>query len=329
MKKQQTINLTEEEKAEHSSLKIGFDDYYVRKLVPFLRQKEAVRRKYVGMFWSLLFMSFIVLSILGGIFYFWGQYVDNNFGVIILLIICVMTMYLIRVPFIKYRKTLKNDFMEKFIRFFEGFSYRYGQSLNRGLMDRSLIFPSYDIIKVGDCFSGRYFDMGITVCEQTLQKHCEDSPRQKNLKTVFQGTAIEIDMKRPFSCQVAVLQDEKLLENLERVSDMKQLKIEDENFAKELTAYVTNEEESKKILIPSFMERLLNLKEVYKAEYIQVSFYANKILIGIQTEHNMFNPGSFFASNLRKKNFDRVLERIWSLFLVINTLKELQNNKMR
>ena len=107
MKKQQTINLTEEEKAEHSSLKIGFDDYYVRKLVPFLRQKEAVRRKYVGMFWSLLFMSFIVLSILGGIFYFWGQYVDNNFGVIILLIICVTAMYLIRVPFIKYRKTLK------------------------------------------------------------------------------------------------------------------------------------------------------------------------------------------------------------------------------
>ncbi len=319
------FNLSENEQREYNIQKAKFAEYYERELLPLLKQKEAVRRKYTGRFWFLIIIALLVLPILGGMFYFFGQYIDNDFGEIIFLGICAIFIYLIRAPFVKYRKEMKNDIMGSFIRFFQGFSYRYGQTLNRGLMEKSLIFPRYDILKADDSFCGRYNDIGITVCEQTLQRLCEDLKGRKFTQTVFEGIAVEMDMKKPFKGQTILLKDAGLFNAFKSFSDMERVTLEDVKFEKEFEVYSTNQIEARYILTTAFMERLLRLKELYKGKSIQISFYANKILLAIDTRYNMFEAFSFFRSNINYKKLEKVFDEFWTIFSIADILKLNQN----
>lgn len=319
MSKESKIVISDSEQQEYNRLKDKFKSYYSKEIVPYLSQQEAIRRKHAGNFWVLLIVAFIVLPISGGIFYFLGKYIDNDFGKVIFVVLCFLFIYLMRSPFKKYRQEVKNDVMGLFIKFFQGFGYHQGQSLNKSLMERSQIFPPYDVLKANSCFNGRYNDIGITVCEQTLQTTTEDSSGKQIFKNVFHGLAIEMDVKRPFPVQILLVPNNISFVNLQNISDMAEL--EDDILGKDFTIYATNTEEAKNILNADFINRAIGLQNICKGKNMHISFYANKILLCVETTSDMFAIGSLFKSNLDRKKFDKAFEQMWSIFLIANALK--------
>lgn len=321
-------NAMEEDNSEeiwqHAELKSKFDGYYEQVLAPFLKQKEDFRLKCVGQFWFLVWLSLFLLPMSGLVIYFFNKYAHSSISWSVLVVLAALMIYVIRIPLKKYKAQIKNDSMELFAKFFEGFRCRSGQPINQKLMELSLIFPKYDEITAEDAFFGKYADTMVTICEQTL-KSVKMLKGKRNEKIVFQGIAIELDMNKPFKAQTIVLKSSGLFGKAKTFEGMERFKPDDDLSDKYFEVYTGDVEEARNLLLPSLVKRLIKLKEAYKAKSIQVAFYANRVLIGIETREDMFEPCEFFKTHLNKDKLDEVFEQFWAVFCIVHYLRLNQN----
>ena len=203
------IKHSQEEQQQYADLRTKFVEYYNNILVPLLQQKEDFRLKCVKSFWRLVWMAIIILPMLMVLGY-WLQRRYNFDSEVIFnggFVLCAITVFILRGPFAKYRKQIKDDIMGVFVKFFDGFYYKQGQKMDRLSMEKSLIFPRYDEYEADDCFFGHYQGVGINVYEQTLKEIRQDSKGRRHRVTVFQGIVVEMDMNKNFSGQTIVLKD--------------------------------------------------------------------------------------------------------------------------
>ncbi len=317
------IKHSQEEQQQYADLRTKFVEYYNNILVPLLQQKEDFRLKCVKSFWRLVWMAIIILPMLIVLGY-WLQRRYNFDSEVIFnggFVLCAITVFILRGPFAKYRKQIKDDIMGVFVKFFDGFYYKQGQKMDRLSMEKSLIFPRYDEYEADDCFFGRYQGVGINVYEQTLKEIRQDSKGRRHRVTVFQGIVVEMDMNKNFSGQTIVLKDKGFFNRFKSFDKMERVTLEDVVFEKQFEVYSTNQVEARYILTTGFMERILRLKELYAGTKIEMSFYNNKILLAIDTGKDMFEACSFFKTNLNQRRFENVFEEFWTLFSIVNILK--------
>ena len=317
------IKHSQEEQQQYADLRTKFVEYYNNILVPLLQQKEDFRLKCVKSFWRLVWMAIIILPMLMVLGY-WLQRRYNFDSEVIFnggFVLCAITVFILRGPFAKYRKQIKDDIMGVFVKFFDGFYYKQGQKMDRLSMEKSLIFPRYDEYEADDCFFGHYQGVGINVYEQTLKEIRQDSKGRRHRVTVFQGIVVEMDMNKNFSGQTIVLKDKGFFNRFKSFDKMERVALEDVVFEKQFEVYSTNQVEARYILTTGFMERILRLKELYAGTTIEMSFYNNKILLAIDTGKDMFEACSFFKTNLNQRRFENVFEEFWTLFSIVNILK--------
>lgn len=317
-------NIAEEDNSEevwqHAELKSKFDGYYEQVLAPFLKQKEDFRLKCVGQFWFFVWLSLFLLPMTGLVIYTFNKYTHSSISWSVLVVLAVVMFFVIRQPHKKYKQQIKNDSMELFAKFFDGFRYRNGQPINQKLMEMSLIFPKYDEITAQDAFFGKYADTMVTICEQTL-KAVKMTKGKRNEKTVFQGIALELDMAKPFKAQTIVLKSGGLFGKAKTFEGMTRFKPDDSISNKYFEVYTGDIEEARNLLLPAFVKHLLKLKEAYKAKSIQIGFYSNRVLIGIETREDMFEPCEFFKTHLNKDKLDEIFEQFWAVFCIVHILK--------
>ena len=94
------------------------------------------------------------------------------------------------------------------------------------------------------------------------------------------------------------------------------IKLEDINFSKNFDVYSEDEVEARYLLTPTFIEKLLKLKKVMKADTVKCSFYNNSIMIAVRSEKDFFELGSLFknVSDLSTiENFYRDISIIFEL----------------
>lgn len=321
------MKLSDDEVLQYKDLKEKFVAHYNNVLVPKLQQKEDFRLHCVKTFWRLVGISVVVLPLIifAGNWAYTKYDLDEDFIFNCGFAFCIFASFILRGPFAKYKKQIKNDIMGDFISFFDNFSYKYAQKMDALLMRKSLIFPQYDNYEADDCFFGRYKDVGISVYEQKLTDVYTNSKGQKRNVTVFQGIAVEMDMNKKFDGHTIVLKDKGFFNRFTSFGGMERVTLEDVVFEKQFEVYSTNQVEARYILTTAFMERILRLKELYAGKQIEMSFYNNKILLAIDTRENMFEAFSFFKTNLNQAKFEKVFEEFWTLFAIVNVLKLNQN----
>lgn len=309
------------EEPEYASLKSAFDRYYTATLYPYLKNKESVRLKYVNRFILLILLAAFILPMVAiGIYFFNRHYQkDIDWGLFYMLV--AIGIYIIRGPYKNYRKSVKNDVMSLFLRFFPDFRYEGGVGFSRQELQSSRIFPSYTSAKADDCFRGVYEGVGIRVCEELLEDEYRDAKGRRHVRKVFQGIGVELEMNKSFSGQTLVMKDRGIFNAMVRFDGLERVKLEDVVFEKIFEVYSDDQIEARYLLTTAFMERILSLQELYKGKKVQASFYDNRILISIDTRQDMFEPCSFFRTNLNKAKFDAVFEQIWTIFSIIHILK--------
>lgn len=308
-------------KSSDTEIKQTFDEYYWRKLFPFLQEKEKTRHKYLKQFWILLAISSIVLPLL--IILIWQSEALSNsdYGAEAMFMLVAVTVYILQRPYSTYRQKVKNDVMNIFIRFFPGFKYHYKRGFTDQEIKNSLIFPDYDTLTADDCFSGTYDGVDLKICEEELKKVYRTSKGQRRVDTVFQGIAIEMVMNKNFSGHTIVLKDAGIFNIFKNFKQLQRVKLEDVTFEREFEVFSSDQIEARYLLTTAFMERILKLRELYHGQSIEISFYQNKILLAIDTREDMFEPCTFFKTNLNKKNMDIVLEQMLTIFSIIRLLK--------
>lgn len=313
------------EEEQHISLKTSFDKYYHNTLLPFLKQKEDIRTKYVNRFWFLLLISAIILPMLMLTIYFFNHYYHKDITWSYVYILAAAAIFALRSPFAAYRHKVKNDVMDLFVKFFNGFEYFNGQGLSKSTLNQSRIFPVFDYSAADDCFGGIYEGVRVNVYEEILTKQVSNSKGKTKNKIVFKGIAVELGMNKNFSGQTIAVKDSGMLNVFKKYDGMERIKLEDVVFEDIFEVFSTNQVEARYLLTTAFMERLLKLRKLYAGKKIEVSFFNDKILIAIDTREDMFEPCSFFKTNLNKPKFDMVFEQFWTIFSIVHILKLNQN----
>ena len=301
-------------------LKKDFDNFWLSSLYPFLKEKEDLRKKYLSRFWFLILLAVFVLPFCAIGIYTMNKYFSTDIDPAFFYILCALCIFIFQVPYRIYKKKIKYDVMPKFISFFGGFSYQPGKGLSVPEIEESHIFPAADEYEADDCFVGSWQGVTLRICEQTLKK-IRRGKHKTQKKTVFQGIAIDFELNKTFRGETIVLKDSGFLNKFKTIKGFERVGLEDPQFEKMFEVYATNQVEARYLLNPVFMEQVVKLKDLYKGKSVQLYFSYTHVLIAIDTKQDMFEPYSFFKTNLNKKKIDLVFEEFITVFSIIDILR--------
>ena len=228
-------------------------------------------------------------------------------------------------PISKYKTSVKTEIFPEIFKFFgEDFQYSEDSQLKMELLDVSRIIPSYDNSYLEDYVKGSYKDVTMELTEANLTK-VEGYGKHRRTVTVFNGIFILLEMNKNFSGSTIVKKDEEKIWNLfTKSKDLENVKLEDPVFEKKFEVYSTDQVEARYLLTPSFMERLLELSDIF-SEYgrgvIQCSFYMNKLLLMIPSSKNRFEVGSIYQPATFVDDINDILKEMAVIFQIIDILK--------
>jgi hypothetical protein len=155
-------------------------------------------------------------------------------------------------------------------------------------------------------------------------------------KVMFKGLFITFDLPGNFYGTTIGLKDGGTVGNMIKGASLKRLKkvsLESMEFEKIFEVYSTSQIESRCILDPLFMERLMDLSKVINnkgKKGMNFSFYQDKGFIMIPQRRNLFEPRSMFRSCVNTKDSKKFLKEMSILLDIIDILRlNMDKNRKR
>ena len=223
-------------------------------------------------------------------------------------------------PILLYKKQAKNIVMPEFIKYFGDFKYTYMGTIDPDCIQRSLLFDDFNFRKGDDYFSGVYLNTKMIISEENMQ-YIKHEGKQTHTKEIFKGIIIHLEMNKNFSGQTIVLKDKGVFNFLNKAPGLQKVTLEDYIFEKEFEVYSNDQLEARYLLTTAFMERILKIKNAYKTNKIQLSFFNNSLLIAVNTKKNMFESTSLFKKTTDRKMINQTFDQFISIMSIIELLK--------
>lgn len=307
-----------------------FKTFYDTSLITELSEMEKDRKKAVGLFWMIIG---ILLGTTGAAI---GVGVSGapipiaiGIGVVGLVFIIILA-----VKVGKVRKTLKQKYKETVIRpmvhfIDESLVYEAYSKIPQSDFTASKIFTQgVDRYKGDDFIQGKIGETAIRFSEIHAEYYTTDKDGKRQYHTIFKGLFLIADFNKHFNGETYVLIDtaEKLFGKLGKIFQKANfvrpqlVKMEDPVFEKEFVVYGSDQIESRYILTPAMMERMMKLKK--KSNKVQFSFKNSQVNIALPVSKNLFEA-PLFKSML---NFDQVQEYYEYLLLAIGVVEDLDLN---
>lgn len=307
-----------------------FKSFFDSELIPDLKDLEQGRKKAVGIFWLMLGVGIgsaaaaIGLGVGGA-----PVYLPIAIGVADLVFLIVMGIKINKV-----RKQTKKEYklkvMSPIVKFIdESLHYDPYSSISQSQFSASKIFTQgIDRYKGDDFIKGQIGKTDIEFSEVHAEYYTKDKDGKKSYHTIFRGIFLIADFHKDFKGETYVLVDfaEKLFGKLGKVFQKanfvrpKLVKMEDPVFEKAFVVYGSDQIESRYILTPAMMERMMKLKD--KSKNVQFSFKDSKVNIALPVNKNLFEA-PFFKSMMR---FDLVQEYYEYLLLAVGVVEDLDLN---
>ena len=330
-------------------LRNQFRDFYNKKLVNDYKKLEKKRYKYL-----VIFILNLIVAITVNYGLFWAiekEILPDNDDLITFVI--SVSIIVVFIPILRFKRATKDAVMKKIISFF-GENINYSKNMiTDDIIKASELFNKYDNSDVDDCFAGYYNGVRIAVSEYDL-----DNGRGKNKENIFNGLLILFDFSKNFSgktkCKskfnfsslnnfgswvtigvlglfcfvdimfvfiiLAFIGIWSLIEHLNN-KGKKAVYLENVVFSKKWNVEATDQVEARYLLTPAMMERVLEVKKLFKGKAIDFSFFDNKLLIAVHTNKDMFESTSLFSSALRFDKVLNVIHQFYSIFQIIDLLK--------
>lgn len=132
----------------------------------------------------------------------------------------------------------------------------------------------------------------------------------------------EFDMPKNFSGRTCVYEKAGSAKKLifKKKTGMQPVNLEDVKFSALYNIYSTDQIEARYLLTTAFMERFLNIKTAFRAEYIRAEFCKNKLTLVIGVDKDLFAMGSI-SKKTTGKTFTELFEELYSVLSLIDELK--------
>jgi hypothetical protein len=163
-----------------------------------------------------------------------------------------------------------------------------------------------------DSLEGRRGKTDVALCAAALTQGSG-----KNRHLVFKGQLFRLTGGRRRASTTVVLRNSGWLNGFKRPQGLDQVGLEDPHFNKEFVVFGSDQVEAREILTPSFMQRLLELEQLFSGSHIRCAFTELDLLIALETSL-MLDIGGMFSSLVDRARASVIAGRLEAFFKVVD-----------
>ncbi len=159
------------------------------------------------------------------------------------------------------------------------------------------VVPGWDRSKFEDLLTGKRGPVDFELFEAHLEERRTTTDSKGRTRTtwvtVFKGQCLRFDFHKTFYGRTLVTRDAGFFNRFGGGKGMQRAALEDPRFEKIFEVYTTDQVESRYLLTPDLMQKLVDLEDTFKGGKLKTAFDGGEMLITVQGG-NLFEPGSMF-----------------------------------
>jgi len=304
----------------HAELK-GFSDYYHREIFPLLAVKDGARREALRK--TLMFGAVIVIITIAGAV-FLATRLGNFQPAFFSLVVGFGVLAALYSWMMKGVRSETKDKIVGSICSYIGWTFNaevtetpdlnYWSALGllpKGYSSEHVFSASGKRSSLEDQMRGAAHGAEFNSIEVHLERKGD-----KSWHTVLRGQMMTISFPRKFLGRTVVLRDKGFLQGKKK-GDMKRVGLVDPVFEKIFEAYSTDQVESRYLLDPVFMQKLIDLERSVDGKNIRFGFIEGQLLIVVETP-NRYEAGSMFKPLTAPDRTQKILNEIGAVYDVID-----------
>ncbi len=191
------------------------------------------------------------------------------------------------------------------------------------------IVPGWDRSAFEDRLTGQRRDVDF----ELFEAHLEEKRTTRNPKggtetrwvTVFRGQCLRLNFHKVFHGRTMVTRDAGIFNRFGGGAGLQRASLEDPVFEKIFEVYTTDQVESRYLLTPDLMQKLVDLETTFRGGKLQACFDGGELLITLQGG-DLFEPGSMFTP---LDNPERIRELLNDFAAVFGILDEVTAGRVR
>ncbi|MET0181288.1 MAG: DUF3137 domain-containing protein [Caulobacterales bacterium] len=184
------------------------------------------------------------------------------------------------------------------------------------------LLPSYNRSSFEDLFQGAHRGAAFDLYEAHLQQH-RRTGKNSSTVTVFRGQIIRLAFPKRFHGVTIVRRDMGVFNALNGGEGLKRVGLVDPKFEKVFEVYSNDQVESRYLVHPVFMERLMDLEAALKGKRLRCAFQDGDLMIAIEGG-NLFEPGDLFKPLIDEIRARRIVDELASVMRVMEAVLTAQ-----
>ena len=175
-----------------------------------------------------------------------------------------IVFYVAKIPIYAYRKKIKEIFYQKIFNLL-GLKYTNRYDIKRDIKKqisqvcyKTGIYDRYDNIAIDDVILGDYNGLPFSISDVKISYETGSS-KNKHTVVVLNGLFMAIKIKKPYRGETIVKTDDYMQPR--KIKSKEKVKLEDIEFEKFFEVYGSDQVESRYILTPAFMSRLVDYRK--------------------------------------------------------------------
>ena len=291
----------------------GFSDYYHREVFPLLAVRDGERREALRN--TVIFGLIVsVITIFTAVYLF--NISENSQPSFIALFV---GGGFLPVLYARLSKTIRGETKEKIV---GGICAYIGWTFNAEVTEKpdlsywtrlGLVPKVFGMSRSSfeDQMSGQAHGAEFNSVEVHLERKGD-----KSWHTVMRGQLMTLTFPRKFLGRTVVLRDKGFLQGKKK-GDMKRVGLADPVFEKIFEAYSTDQVESRYLLDPVFMQKLVDLERSVDGKNIRFGFIDGQLLIVVETP-NRFEAGSMLQPLTSPERTQKILDEVGAVYDVVD-----------
>ncbi len=185
------------------------------------------------------------------------------------------------------------------------------------------VVPGWDRSSYEDLVIGRRGQVDFELFEAHLEERrtSTDSKGRTQTRwvTVFKGQCLRLDFHKTFYGRTLITRDAGFFNRFGGGKGMQRAALEDPRFEKIFEVYTTDQVESRYLLTPDLMQKLVDLETVFRGGKLKAAFDGGEMFITVQGG-NLFEPGSMFKPLDSADRVQELLKDFSAVFQLIDSV---------
>lgn len=188
------------------------------------------------------------------------------------------------------------------------------------------LVPKYDREYFEDLLMGERGNVRFELFESNLERRRRNSKGRDYYETVFQGQCLRMAFGKRFYGRTLITRDAGFFRRFGGGKGMERAALEDPHFEKIFDVYTTDQVESRFLLTPDLMQKLVDLETAFHGGKLKCCFSEGEVLVTIQGG-DLFQPGSMKKPLVDPSLVRELVDDVAAVFSLMDAITDGRNKE--